>query len=54
MFCSIKSYTCSSASRLSALTQPHNRFVLPLLYCPANHRFFKFGPEICCSGVSSR
>jgi len=30
---------------LSALTQPHNRF-LPLVYCPADNTLFEVGPKI--------
>jgi len=46
MFCSINS--SNAAFRLSF----HNRFVT--FYCPADVTLFKVGPEIRCSGVSSR
>ena len=53
MCCGINSYVqhvfeCC----LSALTQPH--IVLPLVYCLVNDTLFEVGPEIRCSGVSSR
>jgi len=51
---SVKSYNKCSRCCLSALTHAHNR--IALVYCPADNTMFMFkvGPEIRCSGVSSR
>jgi len=53
MFCGIKSYnTCSNdvCQHWHSCTIK----VLPLVYCPVDDTLFEVGPEIRCSGVSSR
>jgi len=51
MFSGINSYTCSNA----VFQHWHiSTVVLPLVYCPADDTLFEVGPEIRCSGMSSR
>jgi len=52
--CSVKSYNRCSKCSISALTQTHNCFVVPLVYCLVDNTLFEISTEIGWSGVSSR